>query len=95
MIRKHIKPNWIDIPPELLAIGHGVNINNNIIKLYHSSLKNFNEDSFYRKECPFCDGGVFCVKRNLQTLELEKLDRCLKCGQQVEYLDYEQTLKGK
>ena len=47
------------------------------------------DDSVYRKDCPFCEAGIFLVGRNIHTLHLEEFDNCISCGQRVKYLDIE------
>ena len=64
-----------------------------IIKVYHSRLQSADSHSHYRKECPFCDRGIFLVGRNRETHILEEYDCCISCGQQVLYLDIEQMRK--
>jgi len=66
-----------------------------IIKLYHSRLQAVDSFTYYKKKCPFCDRGMFLVGRNRETFILEEHDRCINCGQIVQYLDIEQMRKTK
>lgn len=66
-----------------------------IIKLYHSRLQSVDSETHYRKECPFCDRGMFLVGRNRETYILEEHDYCINCGQRVQYLDIEQMRKTR
>lgn len=58
-----------------------INILNDPIKVYHANLLESNDNSMYRRECPFCEIGLFLVRRNMETLELEAEDNCISCGQ--------------
>lgn len=69
------------------------NIKKPTIKVYHKNLKLHDpENSIYKVECPFCEIGIFLLSRN-NNLRLEKIDRCLNCGQAVEYLDIDEMRK--
>lgn len=71
----------------------GENINKPIIKVKHAELTRTG-DSAFRSECPTCKEGVLLVMRNQETFELEKLDRCMLCGQQFEYTDLDSIMSG-
>ena len=66
-----------------------VNIEKPTLVVSHSKLKRSGE-SLYKSKCPACENGVLLMRRNLDTLRLEKEDRCISCGQAVLYddLDY-------
>jgi hypothetical protein len=64
----------------------GVNINNPVIAVYHSSLSALSTDSL-KVQCPFCKHGTLVVRRDINANILPD-DRCLLCGQAVNYLDY-------
>ena len=68
---------------------HPANIDKEVLVVSHSKLKRLGE-SLYKSECPACENGVLLMRRNLDTLRLEKEDRCISCGQAVVYddLDY-------
>jgi hypothetical protein len=59
-----------------------------IIEVYWSRLVP-TESSRYKRECPFCEGGMFLVGRNQDTMQLQEYDGCIGCGQRVRYLDIE------
>ena len=58
-----------------------------IIKLYHSRLQSVDDQTYYKRECPFCNRGMFLVHRDNETFKLEEDDYCISCGQGVQYLD--------
>jgi len=66
-----------------------VSIEKEIIDVYWSQLKSADWYSVYKRECPFCEGGLFLVGRNQDTMQLEEYDGCIGCGQRVRYLDIE------
>ena len=51
------------------------------------------DDPVYRRECPFCEDGIFLVGRNRETLELLEYDMCILCGQTICYIDIEEMRK--
>lgn len=59
-----------------------------IIEVYWSRLVPTGS-SRYKRECPFCEGGMLMVGRNQDTMQLNEYDGCIGCGQQVRYLDIE------
>ena len=66
-----------------------INVLNAPIKVYHGNLMESDDNSMYRRECPFCEIGLFLVRRHLETFELEAMDNCISCGQRVIYMDIE------
>jgi len=76
------------LPKDFLDKGYGVNLNKPIKKILHSDLKRSDDKSMYRSHCPECDGGVLLVHRDQKTFKLIPYDNCIKCGQQFEYLDF-------
>jgi hypothetical protein len=64
-----------------------------MINVYHSKLKR-SDNSYYRSECPFCKDGLFLVRRNEKTLELDNVDWCVSCGQVVVYKDIDDMKKS-
>ena len=60
-----------------------------IIPVYWSRLRPTLRDEkyTYKRECPFCESGLFLVGRDRGMLELEEIDGCVGCGQRVRYLD--------
>jgi len=64
-----------------------INILNEPIKVYHANLLESDDNSMYRRECPFCEIGLFMVRRDNETFVLEDTDNCISCGQQVIYMD--------
>jgi hypothetical protein len=63
-----------------------------VVFLEHKKLKR-SDESPYRSECPFCDDGVFLIRRDEKTFELLELDNCISCGQHVVYKDIEDLRK--
>jgi hypothetical protein len=53
----------------------------------HSSLKDYNIESAYRKFCPVCNEGALLVQRDQETFDLINVDRCIRCAQLVIYDD--------
>lgn len=66
-----------------------INLNNPPIEITHSSLKREGE-SLYRSQCPVCEDGLLLVGRDQNTLELQKNDVCILCGQHFTYADIEE-----
>jgi hypothetical protein len=65
------------------------NIDNDAVSVYWSRLIPVRADSF-RRECPFCDGGVLLIGRTQKApYGLLERDRCIQCGQLVRWLDIE------
>lgn len=44
-------------------------------------------ESAYRRDCPVCKHGTLLMNRDIKTLKLQKLDRCILCGQLFNYVD--------
>lgn len=74
----------IEIPGEA-----GLNKNEPVRDVIWYDLKPADLMVVYRSECPFCTGGLLCVGRDKETLELEEYDYCMLCGQPVRYSDIE------
>lgn len=53
----------------------------------HADLPRWNEDSAYKARCPVCKDGPLLIARHPVTLNLLRTDRCLACGQSVQYID--------
>jgi cytochrome c1 len=64
----------------------GWNMAKPIIQVKHAELQR-SDNSVYRSECPICKNGILLVYRNPKTFVLEAFDRCVWCGQSVEYTD--------
>jgi hypothetical protein len=73
-----------------LPDGVGDNINRPRAKVYHATLKRVG-DSMYKSVCPFCADGVLLMHRDKETMALSPIDRCIKCAQEVEYLDLDKV----
>lgn len=69
------------------------NLENPTIAVYWSRLLPVGDDPVYRRECPFCEDGIFLVGRNRGTFVLEEFDRCVSCGQSIRYIDIEEMRK--
>ena len=69
------------------------NIAEPIIDVKHSELERLCDESIYKSLCPKC-GGLLLVYRDQDTLELEELDVCVKCGQHYRYTDIEEMNNG-
>ncbi len=61
-----------------------------VISVYHARLGIVTDSSQWRRECPFCDRGMFLVGRDRCSFELQEYDHCIGCGQRVRYMDIEQ-----
>lgn len=81
-------PKVKDAPPELEA----ENIGRGMIRLFYADLEPVNDDAL-RRNCPFCSNGMLLLKRDGDGV-LEPNDRCIGCGQQVEYLDIDDLKKS-
>lgn len=64
-----------------------------VIAVHWSKLLPFGDEPSYRRECPFCEDGIFLVDRSPMTFELEEYDGCVSCGQAVRYIDIEKMRK--
>ena len=65
----------------------GVNLGKPAISVRHSELERLDEDSLFKSCCPACKKGILLVRRDSQTLEVSKIDRCVLCSQLFEYED--------
>ena len=63
------------------------NLNAEPIKVKHSVLQRFSDDSAYKSICPVCKKGLLLVIRDSNTLKIMEKDRCILCGQMVIYED--------
>lgn len=76
-----------------VSIDRGRKMNNadkETIEVYWAQLKQSTDEESYKRECPFCENGLFLVGRARDTGVLEALDRCISCAQMIRYLDIEQ-----
>lgn len=62
------------------------NIDKPLIRVTHAELERWDEGA-YKSKCPVCEGGVLLIHRDLGSFLLERLDRCVSCGQQFYYTD--------
>ncbi len=69
------------------------NAKNPITAVYWSRLLPVGADTIYRRECPFCEDGIFLVGRAQGTLILEEFDSCISCLQTIRYIDIEKMRK--
>jgi len=64
------------------------NINEPVLRVRFYDLIPFSDESSFRSRCPVCEDGVLLVGRDEETpRELLPFDRCVSCGQRVEYMD--------
>lgn len=63
------------------------NVRKPAIRVSHSNLKRWNDDSPYKSICPVCEKGPLLVCRDQTTFRLINVDRCLGCGQMFVYTD--------
>lgn len=64
------------------------NLGKPIKKVKYKHLKVWDENSpAYKRVCPVCKKGALLVQRN-PDMTISKFDRCLSCGQEVEYVDF-------
>ena len=68
--------------------GYGQNYEAPVRPVTHASLLRDGESPF-RSQCPLCPRGLLLVARSKETFRLERLDRCIVCGQRVQYQDDE------
>lgn len=59
------------------------NVNEPVLKVRHDALQCW--DPPYKSECPSCENGLLLVTR--EAGKLQRMDRCIGCGQRVCYLD--------
>ena len=67
--------------------GFGVNFRNTLVRVLHSELERYSEESPYRSRCPVCKTGILMVSRHPQSFQLSPFDRCTFCAQGVIYED--------
>ena len=61
------------------------------IEVRHQDLKYpEGHDSVHKKVCPNCNDGLLMMRRNMETLALEKHDNCYNCGRRFIYTDLEE-----
>lgn len=66
----------------------GININKPVLKIKYSELKRVeNDESPHKSCCPACKEGYLFMLRHADTMMLKNIDRCMLCGQSVEYID--------
>ena len=65
------------------------NVNAPPLHVNHADLVKVDESS-WRRQCPVCKEGLLLVSRNPHTLKLQAIDRCILCGQLVNYDDVKQ-----
>ena len=65
----------------------GINLDAPIFKVKHSDLKRADDESPHRSVCPVCNESVLLMMRDQVTFKLRNIDRCILCGQTVEYTD--------
>jgi hypothetical protein len=79
-----VKPDELFNPPP-------ANIHAPIMKVAWGQLKKDDYEHYYRRQCPVCENGLLLVRRHYDTFEIEHFDRCISCGQQVEYTDFDEV----
>ena len=70
------------------------NYENDPIKINHSELKRYSDESAYKSDCPMCHVGILLVGRD-DDFKLSENDICIACGQQFIYKDIEKLRKGE
>ena len=70
------------------------NIYTPIMKVKHAKLKTWDTDSLFKRICPKCKIGCLPVCRDLRSGRLQRVDRCMLCGQAVEYEDFDEVFAG-
>jgi hypothetical protein len=63
------------------------------VRVSHSALKRWDDDSAYKSVCPACEKGPLLIVRDMSTYKLTNVDRCLGCAQLIIYTD--QTINGE
>jgi uncharacterized protein (DUF983 family) len=58
-----------------------------VISVVHQNLHRVTREDIYRSVCPFCYQGNLSMDRDAKK-KLLKTGRCNRCGQRVEYLDF-------
>ncbi|KKK47454.1 hypothetical protein LCGC14_3155020 [marine sediment metagenome] len=62
-----------------------INLKRSVIRLYYADLEEVMDGAF-RRECPFCLEGILPLHRD-DDGKLMSTDRCIGCGQRVQYMD--------
>jgi hypothetical protein len=68
----------------------GSNLDKEIIEIKIGDWKKRYEEtgaSAYKRDCPVCKHGTLLMNRDNKTFKLQKLDRCILCGQLFNYVD--------
>ena len=76
-----------------MKVKEGANLSKPVISVFWSRLQPIDDNSIFRRECPFCQEGILPVTRDTTTLVILPTDRCLYCGQRVNYLDIDEIRK--
>ena len=63
------------------------NVNAPAIRVSHTKLERWSEESDFKSKCPACEKGLLLVMRDQVTFALINVDRCVSCGQTVIYTD--------
>lgn len=64
-----------------------VNMDAEEIRVFHRFALQRSGESAYRSHCPKCGVGLLLVRRNQQTMQLLRRDRCTSCAQAFYYMD--------
>lgn len=65
----------------------GANTGRPHLEVRHADLERVGPKDRWKSRCPVCGEGVLTVRRNELTLEIERWDACLLCGQRFQYMD--------
>lgn len=65
------------------------NLNKPTIKIEHSKLERYDEDSAYKSKCPACNNGILLIHRDDKSFSIQRNDMCTNCGQKFYYTDQE------
>ena len=65
----------------LTKFGVPKNIRKPSVKIKHSDLERFSDDSIFKSICPVCKIGILPLSRDLKEFKLMNTDRCMLCGQ--------------
>lgn len=63
------------------------NVHAPAIRVSHSQLARWGDESDFKSKCPACEKGLLLVMRDQTTFQLINVDRCVSCGQLVIYTD--------
>ncbi len=70
--------------------GNAHQISKIVIKVYHKNLLSLNDESVYKRRCPFCENGILLLGREQKPpYTLQEIDCCILCGTVVRYEDIE------